>query len=352
MINRPLRDNPIWLYIGSILIFSFVICLLLLSRDFLFPQQISTVKKSVVSPTPTIQELSIAIPSLKNKEYKPVKFTQERVVSSTAGYTSSIVSFTVEGLKEYALLDIPNSQMPDGGFPVIVLNHGYINPKIYDTVSSYSSIVNFFATQGFIVIKPDYRGNGNSEGFDDPLKRFNYPVDVMTVLTSLKNIPQANTKRVYLWGHSMGGEVTLEALEILGKQKDLGQAVKATVLWAPVTNPGKWFGKDNINKLPEARLTPYPYTKTFEILGQPSDTSPIWQSINPLNFLSDISIPIQLNHGTADTTVPYSWTEELNSKMKTSGKSIEFISYPGADHNMAPDSSQALSNNLQFFKSH
>lgn len=357
MNTRLLRDNPLWLLIGSVFIFSLIIALLLLYRKSLFEPQQKKIGASLptytLTPTPIpSQQESIAIPYLQTRHYNPTQITIDSTAGSNTLFTSQIISFSVDGLQEYALLDTPTGTPPGGGFPVVMLDHGYIIPSQYNTVTSYETIADFFAKNGYIVMKPDYRGNGNSQGTNDPLQRYNYPIDVMTLLASLAKVPHADSHKVYLWGHSMGGEVTLTVLEILGKQPNLEKNVRAAVLWAPVTDPAKWFSPDNLRKIPEAYLTPFPYSQTLHILGQPSDSSPVWQSINPLNYLSAISAPLQLNHGTADPTVPYNWSQDLVAKMQKAGNQVDFISYPGADHNLSPNTIQALQNNLQFFKSH
>ncbi len=156
---------------------------------------------SLPSPTP----FPLSIPSLQTRQYNASNIHQESTVSSNGNFTSSIVSFMVDGLKEYALLNIPKSPRPKDGYPVVIIAHGYIDPKQYNTVTSYRATGDYFASQGYLVLKPDYRGNANSQVDNTALMRFAYPVDVMTLLSSVKNIPEANPKKIYIWGHSMGG---------------------------------------------------------------------------------------------------------------------------------------------------
>ncbi|MGA2911426.1 MAG: DUF2079 domain-containing protein [Candidatus Levyibacteriota bacterium] len=302
-------------------------------------------KKGLVSLFP------YSITALSNRSYQKSDITVESNVPENGNFTSYIISFTADGLKEYALMNIPNSPVPSGGFPVVVVDHGYIQPNQYSTTDSYKSETDYFANQGFLVLKPDYRGNGNSEVTDAPLMRFAYPVDVLTLLSSLGNIPQANLHQVFLWSHSMGGEVTLEVLEAIKNKPSLTSDIKGAVFWAPVTDAVKWFSTNNLPKLPEAKITPYPYTQTFQILGTPESNPQLWQSLSPLNYLKNINVPILLQHGTGDTTVPYSWSVELNSDLVKLNKKVQFISYPNDTHNLPLNWSAAISKDASFFKS-
>ncbi len=138
----------------------------------------------------------------------------------------------------------------------------------------------------------------------------------------------------------------------MGKRPDIAHNVKAAVLWAPVTDPVKWFEKSHRPSLVEAQTTPSPYADTIALLGEPSSDSPVWKSLSPLTYLQDITVPLQLNHGTSDPTVPYAWSNELTTMLKQTGKSIDFISYPNADHNLAPLSAKGYQNSLLFFGQH
>ena len=292
-----------------------------------------------------------SIKALMDRDYRKSEITIEKQVNASGNFKSYRISFLVDGLKEYALLNIPDKRIPQNGFPVVVIDHGYIPPAQYNTVNSYKSESDYFANNGFLVIKPDYRGNGNSELDNQAFMRFEYPVDVLTLLSSLSNIQNADLNNVFLWSHSMGGEVTLTVLEVSSQNKSLSTLIKGAAFWAPVTDPVKWFSKSNLPRLEEATITPYPYTKTFQILGTPDQNPELWQSLSPLNYLSNIETPILLQHGTGDTTVPYGWSVELYKQLQFLNKSVQFISYPNDSHNLPLNWADAMSKDLEFFKS-
>jgi len=292
----------------------------------------------------------LSIPTLANREYEGGAVNIEKKINSSKSFTSYIISYPSDGLKIYGLMNIPNSKKPENGFPVVIINHGYINPKDYSTIGSYKAITDYFSSRGFLVIKPDYRGNANSEIDDTALMRFAYPIDVMNLIVSIKSIGNADANSIYLWGHSMGGEVTLEVLEIIGKDPDLSKGIKAAVLWSPVIDPIRWFSKSHVPQLPEARITPFPYAKTFQILGTPDQNPTLWQSLSPLSYLSDINTPLQINQGTSDKTVPYLWSIELYNDLKSLNKNVESNLYPNNDHNITESWSSAAGNSLKFFR--
>lgn len=291
-----------------------------------------------------------SINALSHRSYTPSEIKIEKEVKGGISYKSYIISYRSDGLKLYSLMNVPTTNKPFGGFPVVVLDHGYIIPNQYNTVTSYKSVADYFSSKGFLVLKPDYRGNGKSEIADKALMRFAYPIDVLNLLVSIKNIPDANKNEIFLWSHSMGGEVTLEVLEVIPNIKELSSSVQAAAFWAPVTDPLKWFSKQNLPNLPEAKISPYPYAKTFQILGTPEKNPELWLSISPLTYLSNIQTPVLLQHGTKDTTVPYSWSVELYNDLRSLNKNAQLLSYPGDSHNLPLDFSQALDADYNYFK--
>ena len=86
--------------------------------------------------------------------------------------------------------------------------------------------------------------------------------------------------------------------------------------------------------------------------GEPDQNPDFWNSISANAFLSEISGPLQLHHGTADTSVPLAFSEKLESQMKEAGKIVELYTYSGDDHNLSANLGIALNHSVEFFNKH
>ena len=310
----------------------------------LYSQSKTNPKKGQISLFP------YSITALSNRSYEISDISVVNSVPSDGNFNSYIIHYTADGLDEYALMDIPNAQEPTGGFPVAIVDHGFILPNQYSTTDSYKAETDYFANQGYIVLKPDYRGNANSDVTNTALMRFAYPIDVLTLLTSLSNIPQANPNEIYIYGHSMGGEITLKVLEIASKNPQLLAKIKAAVVWAPVTNLVDWFSKSHVPWLQETKNNQDYYAATFKIMGTPETNRPLWQSVSPINYLSSIKTPIEINHGDADGTVSVNTSIELYNELIRLHKTARLITYPGNDHNLTQSWNKAIADTLSFFR--
>jgi uncharacterized protein len=176
--------------------------------------------------TPTLHPMSII--GLRQAEYPGSEITIEQELPRGSNYSRYYASYLSQGLRIYALLTVPDGEMPEGGWPGIVFNHGYIPPTVYKTTERYIAYVDNLARSGYVVFRIDYRGHDRSEGqpngaYGDP----GYTHDVMNAVTSLKNSPYVNPEKIGMWGHSMGGYLTLRAMVI-------SPDVKAGVIWAGV----------------------------------------------------------------------------------------------------------------------
>jgi len=262
-------------------------------------------------------------------------------------YNRYIAYYLSEGLKIYGLLTIPYGDPPPGGFPGIIFNHGYIPPDVYRTTERYVAYVDWLARSGYIIFRIDYRGHDQSEGeargaYGDP----GYTVDVLNAVTALQHFPQANPERIGMWGHSMGGYLTLRAMVI-------SPQIKVGVVWAGVVASypdllTRWRRSGPTS-------TPNPsssrrWRSTFtDLYGSPEENPDFWNAISANSYLADLSGPIQLHHGTADGDVPIEFSQILYDQITAAGKTVELYTYEGDNHNLSNYFSTAMTRTIEFF---
>ncbi len=290
----------------------------------------------------------MSIQALRNGQYPGSDIVIEKELERGANYSRYYASYLSEGLKIYALLTVPDGEPPAGGWPAIVFNHGYIPPDVYKTTERYIAYVDQLARNGYIVFRIDYRGHDQSEGvatgaYGNP----GYAIDVLNAVASIKRFPQANPEKIGMWGHSMGGYLTLRAMVV-------SPDVKVGVIWAGVvgsyedllynwrrTNPG---------------VTPSPSSTGrgwrggwVEQYGTPEENPAFWNSISSNSYLADLSGPIQLHHGTADADVPLLFSETLWQQIINVGGYVELYKYEGDNHNISNNFSTAMSRTIEFY---
>jgi uncharacterized protein len=280
----------------------------------------------------------LSIESLRARQFPYQTLKTVREITPT----SRIVSYLADDLTLNALLITPSGTPPTNGWPVVIVNHGHIPPDQYSTARSYINTSNYFASSGFIVLKPDYRGHDQSDGESSGrlLARSEYAVDVLSLLSAIDSLPQANPKKIFMYGHSMGGEVTLQVLETSTR-------VIAATLWAPsVTN----LPQQVTHFMNRSRPTPGQAEKFQDQYESFIKQYPVSQ-ITSIENLDKVSVPLNLHHGTNDESVPYSWGTTLNGKLKENGNTVNFYSYSGDNHDISRNFGKALSKDVEFFKS-
>jgi dipeptidyl aminopeptidase/acylaminoacyl peptidase len=296
------------------------------------------------TPTPTLHPL--AVEGMRQRSYPGSLIKFEQTLEPGANYDRYLVSYQSDGLKINALLTVPRGKKPATGWPVIIFNHGYIPPAEYRTTEHYVAHVDILSRAGYIVIKPDYRGHGSSEGialggYGAP----DYTVDVLNALGSIKQFQGADPDRIGMWGHSMGGHITLRAMVV-------SKEIKAGVIWAGVVASypdllSKWHSPPP-PELPES--VKHWHEQLAALVGAPEQNPAFWASISPITYVADLSGPLQLHHGTKDADVPYEFSVTLDAALKKASVPDEFYTYPGAGHNLLNmDFSQAIYRTIAFF---
>jgi len=293
----------------------------------------------------------LSIEYMRIQEYPGSDIVIEQTLPSGSNYDRYLTSYKSDGLKIYALLTVPQGEKPGSGLPVIIFNHGYIPPAEYRTTERYIAYTDAFSSNGYIVFRPDYRGHGNSEGnpegaYYSPA----YTIDVLNAVSSIKKYKDVDPNRMGMWGHSMGGSITLRTMVTT---KD----IKVGVIWAGVVASYQdliqnWRRPGTPQWQPSQREQAFRRPGRQALIDKYGDVDKnptFWNSIAPISYVADISGPIQLHHGTADSDVPVLFSERLEDALKKAGKPVELYTYEGDDHNIANNLNVALQRSVEFF---
>jgi len=240
--------------------------------------------------------------------------------------------------------------VPDGKgpFPVLVLNHGYIDPDTYFPGQGMPREHDHLARQGYVVFHTDYRGHAS--GDDDPdvdyELRLPYAVDTINAVYAVKRskLDFLDGDRVGWLGRSMGGNVTLNALVA---QPDL---VDAAVIYASTSALAAQNWKQFYDDSDDRRSVNRKIDRTY---GLPEDSPAFWKAASPKTYFDRVSDPLLVHHGTADDTCPIAWSEDIVETLEEKGKDVTFHRYKGAGHTFEGATWQrSIERTVDFFDEH
>ena len=159
----------------------------------------------------------------------------------------------------------------------------------------------------------------------------------------MKRYPDADSDRIGMWGHSMGGYITLRSMVV-------SQDIKVGVIWAGVVARypdlfTRWnAGARSTSASPGSWV--YSLQQSY---GSVEENPEFWNSISANAYLRDLHRPIQLHHGTADHDVPWEFSEMLYDEMLAANQVAEFYTYEGDNHNISNYFSLAMQRTIEFF---
>jgi dipeptidyl aminopeptidase/acylaminoacyl peptidase len=263
----------------------------------------------------------VSLPSLIHHDYDGRDLVLGAVVGEDLASTSHAVTYRSGDLVVSGRLTVPRRE---GRFPLLVLAHGYEDPATYRSGAALSREVAYFSARGYVVMAPDYRDYGTSEHVSDRPEThpLGYPEDLINGVLALRraHLPYVDGSRVAVLGRSMGGGVALAAVEARPRLFD------ALVLYSSVSssaadNYARWVA--GTGDLDERVVAAY---------GTPEDNPRFWHEASARNYLERVDVPVQVHHGTADTTCPVWWSRTTVAYLRRAGQTVEYYEYPGEPH--------------------
>jgi dipeptidyl aminopeptidase/acylaminoacyl peptidase len=294
----------------------------------------------------------LTIAAMRARTYPASVLTTVRSDGDQGGYVNSVVSFVSDGLTEYSLMSVPDGTRPAAGWPVVILCHGYIDPRTYQTDdASYAQFIATLARAGYLVLKPDYRGHGRSQGVPEggylsPV----YTYDVLNLISTVRADPRMDPARIGLFGHSLGG---YEALRTMVISPD----IKAVVFMSAVVGSlddifYKW---STVTPTPTAPPPPVQQQVAQSLVasrGTPRTDPSFWNECSPINYVSATDAAVQIDEDVSDTEVPPLFSAHLDAAMQSAGESVEYKQYPGDDHQFTHNRVAVLASMVAFYRAH
>jgi len=317
-----------------------VFSLLILVVIYLFSD--ATADRDSASQAYTSLDLRVA--ATASYTGSPIKITSQ--LGPDHNVRRTVVNFAVpaSGLSEYGLMTTPTMPAPAGGYPVIILLHGFIQPNAYSTKKAYLPDMEFYSQHGFAVIKPDLRGQGLSIHQGKPEGAYYsmaYNTDILSLLASVEKTPGLNSNNISFWGHSMGAYLALRAAVLSPDIKNV------ILLSGPVAGI-----KDMYNSYtPRSDVAnPVAFSVRKSVLrehGTPLNNPNFWYSASPINFLSNTHAFIQIHVGAKDRVVPPKLSADLNLALNQLNLPHSYFVYPTGKHGLLAQRSQIYARSLQ-----
>jgi dipeptidyl aminopeptidase/acylaminoacyl peptidase len=234
---------------------------------------------------------------------------------------------------------------PGGPLPLIVMPHG--GPGVRDAFQ-YDIWSQFFATRGYLVFQPNFRGSG---GYGRAYREAGYRQwggliadDITDGVRKLIDSGQADPNRICVFGASFGGYAALYA----GATHP--ELYKCVVSWAGVADLSVLMR----DKLKDDGKDSATYQYWLKAVGDPDKNAAALKAASPVTYAATYQRPVLLIHGDADTNVDVEQSRIMNRALKAAGRDVKLITFTNEDHSgwEPEDEKAALADVLTFIEAH
>ncbi|RMA82511.1 alpha/beta hydrolase family protein [Umboniibacter marinipuniceus] len=260
--------------------------------------------------------------------------------SERDGLSYQAVTYSADGLNQFALIVHPSHQAPASGWPVLIFNHGYHpNPPQYGvsadgTVSRpgdyYRALVSAYANLGYLVVAADYRGHNRSEGAEYTRRAYAahyYTRDVIAAYWAAMKLPNVNPRQVVMAGHSMGGGITQRAALVLGDR------LAAASIWSTAGEDFRRYWMTEAlgdGEVIDSNLASKPLFD--ELLAELNHGDYRFSDLEVAPQIAAVHAPLIIQHARLDPATAVENSIDLAGRLYQADKDYELYLYNGSDH--------------------
>lgn len=301
------------------------------------------------------------IVGLRKHNFESGKIKIRETLLEAPNFIRYLIEYPSDGLTITGILQVPTVGEPP--YPVIVMNHGFFSRTVYNSGDGTDRAAEFLNRRGYLTVSSDYRSWGGSET-GESLFYSGLAIDVINLMNALPSLPQADPERIGMWGHSMGGGVTLKVLTVDSR-------VKAAVIYSSVSADfadiiERWgpgcvgdvfageleFGCNSSDILP----LDLPSDLTASYFNGIADPGML-EAVSPLYHLDQVTTPVQIVYGTEDGKVisgtPPEWSTKMYTAFIEAGLEAKLFAYEGEKHSFIGDPWFVfMANSQRFFDRH
>jgi uncharacterized protein len=278
----------------------------------------------------------LSLPALMGEQFTPGPLLQVEELGRNSAFIRSRVTYASGDLTISGVLLRPRGEGP---YPGIVLNHGFIDPATYRTGQGLREEQEKLVRAGFVVLHTDYRGHAESDSPTDPFdraSRVGYARDSIHAVLALRQESYVDPERMAMFGKSMGGAVTLNALVA---QSGL---VDAAVIYSSMSSSFV----ENIEHFAAAKDV----REFYDAFGLPEKAPDFYARLSPRTYFEQITAPVLLHHGDADRICPYRWSVTTQRLLAKAGVDSELVTWPGEDHAFDAAWEAAMDRTIEFLR--
>ena len=222
-----------------------------------------------------------------------------------------------EGVEIEGLLTVSPAARPGAPAPLVVVPHGGPDDV---TQERFSPLTQYFASRGYSVFRPNYRG-GTGYGFAFYAANRNRfgeieQADIESGVDALIASGDASPGQLYFGGWSWGGYITAWTIGHVHRYR-------AAVAGAAVSDAMLSYSLSDINHGVAAQ---------WEYEGDPWRQLEHFDRPNPIRSAREMRTPTLILHGQADNRVPFQSSIQLYRALADQGVDVTFWAYPREDH--------------------